>query len=188
MVYLVIGAGAAVENVFPPVPADTFVLLGAFLSAAGRANPWLVFACTLVPNVLSAVLVYHLARRWGDSFFEHPVGRWLLHPNQLQQIGTFYFTWGPAAIFLSRFLPAFRAMVPVFAGVTGLPLRRVLVPLVTASGLWYGAIILLGNFAGRNLGRLMELFSGANTVLLAVAGVLIGAFGLWWWRTRHGGE
>jgi hypothetical protein len=39
LIYLVIGIGAAVENVFPPVPADTFVLLGAFLAASGRAEP-----------------------------------------------------------------------------------------------------------------------------------------------------
>jgi membrane protein DedA with SNARE-associated domain len=174
-----------VENVFPPVPADTFVLLGAFLSAAGRADPWLVLLFTWVPNVGSALLVYGLARRWGDHFFEHRIGRWLLHPGQLEQIDSFYFKWGPWAIFASRFLPAFRAMVPVFAGVTDLPLRRVFVPLAGASLLWYGLIVLLGSFAGRNLGRVLELFASVNTVLLVVAGVLIAAFLVWWWRTRH---
>ena len=38
LIYAFIGVGAAIENFIPPVPADTFVLLGAFLSAGGRAN------------------------------------------------------------------------------------------------------------------------------------------------------
>ena len=35
LVYLVLGLGAAVENVLPAVPADTFVAFGGFLSAVG---------------------------------------------------------------------------------------------------------------------------------------------------------
>jgi membrane protein DedA with SNARE-associated domain len=49
---------------------------------------------------------------------------------------------------VSRFLPAFRALVPVFAGVTRVPLRRVLLPLALASALWYGALVYLGAMAG----------------------------------------
>ena len=46
-----IGAGAGIENIIPPVPADTFVLLGAFLSVSGRADPVIVFVATWVCNV-----------------------------------------------------------------------------------------------------------------------------------------
>jgi membrane protein DedA with SNARE-associated domain len=185
VIYLVIGAGAAVENVIPPIPADTFVLLGAFLAAADRANIWLVFACTWVPNVASAVGVYAVARRYGGGFFQRPIGHWLLHPKQLEQIGRFYDRWGVFAIFASRFLPAFRAMVPVFAGVTGVSFWRVFPPLAIASGLWYGALIYLGGLAGRNFEAILGAFSRASTVLLVIAAVLIGAFLWWWWRSRR---
>ena len=75
LIYLVIGVGAAVENVVPPIPADTFVLLGAFLAESGRASPWLVFLFTWVCNVVSAVMVYRLARRYGTGFFTTRAGR-----------------------------------------------------------------------------------------------------------------
>lgn len=185
LIYLVIGAGAAVENVIPPIPADTFVLLGAFLAAAGRANVWIVFACTWVPNVASAIGTYAIARKYGEAFFSRPIGHWLLHPRQLEQIGRFYERWGVLAIFVSRFLPAFRAMVPVFAGVTGVSFWKAFPPLALASGLWYGALIFVGATAGRNMEAILEAFDRASTVLLIVAGVLIGAFAWWWWRSRR---
>lgn len=180
-----IGTGAALENFIPPVPADTFVLLGAFLAESGRATPWLVFLWTWLANVISAIGVYLLAHRFGNGFFATPVGHWLLKPRQLEQIGRFYTRWGAAAILVSRFLPAFRALVPVFAGVTRTPLRRILAPLALASALWYGALVYLGAVAGRNWEAIVAFFARASTTLLIIAGMLILLVAVWWWRSRH---
>jgi membrane protein DedA with SNARE-associated domain len=185
LTYLVIGAGAAIENVIPPIPADTFVLLGAFLSASGRANAWLVFVFTWVPNVASALGTYAIARKYGQGFFERPVGHWLLHPRQLEQIGKFYDRWGVFAIFGSRFLPALRAMVPVFAGVTKVSFWKVFPPLALASALWYGALIFVGATAGRNLDAILRAFDRFSTVLLVLAALIIGGFVWWWWHSRR---
>lgn len=185
IIYVVIAAGAALENIFPPVPADTFVLLGAFLAEAGAASLWLVFLSTWLANVASAMVVYALAFRFGDGFFATTAGHWLLKPRQLQQIGRFYARWGTATIFVSRFLPAFRSLVPVFAGVTRMPLRRVFMPLALASGLWYGALVYLGAIAGRNRDVIMDFFERASTLLLVLAVPLLAALALWWWRSRR---
>lgn len=185
LIYLTIGAGAAVENIIPPVPADTFVLLGAFLAESGRADPLLVFLVTWIFNVVSAVAVYRLAHRYGHGFFTTRAGHWLLRPKQLETIGVFYTRWGTPAIFVSRFLPAFRALVPVFAGVTHVPLSRVLPPLAIASGLWYGALVYLGAMASRNWDAIMRFFGQFSTGLLVVASVLIVLVAAWWIRSRR---
>jgi membrane protein DedA with SNARE-associated domain len=186
LIYAFIGIGAAVENFVPPVPADTFVLLGAFLSAGGRARLWAVFLVTWTMNVGSASLVYWLAHRYGGEFFmQHRIGRFLINQAQLRQINGFYQRWGTPAIFVSRFLPAFRAMVPVFAGVTHVRFRRVLFPLATASALWYGALVYLGGMAGNNWGAIMSFFGRASSILLTVAVLLLAAFGYWWVRSRR---
>lgn len=184
LVYIVIGVGAAVENFVPPIPADTFVLLGAFHAAAGRGNTWIVFFVTWLSNTGSALLVYLLAHRYGKAFFDKPFGRMLINHHQMKQIGRFYERWGVPAIFMSRFFPAFRAMVPVFAGVTQVPLTRVLVPMALASALWYGFVVYIGTEAGRNFDAVMKFFDRFSTVLLVIAGVLFVAFGFWWWRSR----
>ena len=185
LIYVTIGAGAAIENIIPPIPADTFVLLGAFLAASGRADAVLVFLVTWVCNVATAVLVYRLAHRYGRGFFDTTAGHWLLRPNQLEKIGIFYERWGTPAIFVSRFLPAFRALVPVFAGVTRVPLSRVLPPLALASGLWYGILVYMGALAGRNWQAIVEFFGQFSSALLAVAAVLIVLVAAWWIRSRQ---
>lgn len=185
LIYLLLAAGAAIENVAPPVPADTFVLLGAFLAAAGRANSWLVWLFTWLANVATALGVYALAYQFGEAFFGTRMGRFLLHPRQLEQIGGFYRRWGLFAIFGSRFLPAFRAMVPVFAGVTRVSFWRVLPPLAIASGLWYGALVYLGTLAGGNWRVILGFFDRASLVLGIIAGVLVVAFAAWWIHSRR---
>jgi membrane protein DedA with SNARE-associated domain len=185
LIYLIIAVGAAVENVVPPVPADTFVLLGAFLAAAGRANPWVVFLLTWVCNVAAALGVYALAWRFGESFFQTRVGHFLLNPRQLHQIGGFYDRWGVGAIFVSRFLPAFRAMIPVFAGVTRASPWKVAPPLAVASGLWYGTLVWLGAYAGRNFATILHFFERASAILGLIAGVLLLGFAVWWARSRR---
>lgn len=185
VLYLILGVGAATENVVPPIPADTFVLAGALLAARGAADPWVVFLATWLPNVLSAIVVYVLARRYGRRFFKLPVAKWLLREHQLEQIGGFYHRFGVPAIFLSRFLPALRAMVPVFAGVSRMSAWKVVPPVVIASAIWYGLLVYLGAFAGRNLDVIARIFENVSSALLWVALGLLALLVAWWWRTRH---
>lgn len=185
LLYLLLGVGAAAENIIPPIPADTFVLAGALLAARGAADPWLVFLATWLFNVVSAVGVYVVARLYGGRFFKMPIARWLLREHQLEQIGGFYMKYGIPAIFMSRFLPAWRAMVPVFAGVSGMSGWKVVPPMAIASGLWYGLLVYLGAAMGRNLGRIVDIFDNVNTALLLVAVALIALAAAWWWRSRH---
>lgn len=184
-VYLLVGAGTAVENIFPPVPSDTFVLLGAVLAQRQVVDPLLVGAVAWASNVGSALLVYGMARRYGRSIFRTRWGQWLLRPHQLERLAVFYGRYGLAAIFGSRFLPVFRVLVPAFAGIAGLGFWATALPLAIASAAWYGALLWIGMFAARNLGRLVELVSSVNEGLLVVAGLLAVSVAIWWWRTRR---
>lgn len=187
VLYVALGAGSAVENLFPPVPADTFILLGGFLAGRGRLDAWTVFGVTWACNVASALGVYWIGHKYGRSFFETGAGRHILHEGQLQRMRTFYSRWGTPAIFLTRFIPGFRAVVPAFAGVSHQPFLPVALPLAVASALWYGVLVWLGATTARNLGTLVEWLSDANRILVGLALALAALVATWWWRTRHGG-
>ena len=88
--YGLITALAAIESIFPPVPADTAVALGAFLAGRGVMNAWAVFLLTWVANVGSAAAVYGLGRRYGRDFFQGRLGRKLLPEPVLAHITAQY--------------------------------------------------------------------------------------------------
>ena len=145
---------AAVENVLPPVPSDAAVALGAFLSHRGVTTPLAVFLVTWVANLLGAAGVYVVARRYGRRLFASPTGRRLLAPRSLAIIEREYLRLGTAGIFISRFLPGIRAVVPPFAGLVGLGAFRTLAPMGLASAIWYGGITILGAAGAGDIGLL----------------------------------
>ena len=188
LIYGVIGLGAALENIVPPIPADTFVLLGGFLAARGDADVWIVWLVTWGSNVGTALLVYWIGHRYGRTFFENGLGRHILNAHQLGRMARFYQRFGTFAIFFTRFLPGLRAVVPAFAGVSHRPFLPVAIPVAAASGIWYGALVWLGATAGRNLETLVRWIDDTNVVLLSVALLVMGAVTWWWLKTRRHSE
>ena len=185
LLYAALGAGAAVENIAPVIPADTFVLLGGFFAARGLASEEVVFLVTWTSNVLSALVVYTLAYRYGDAFFQTRIGRYLLDPKQVGIVRRFYGRWGVPAIFYTRFLPGLRAVTPVFAGLIRQRPVSVAVPLVLASGIWYGALVWIGACAGRNVDQLLGIQDRLNWTLTGIAGVIVVLLAWWWLRSRR---
>ena len=183
--YVGLGIGAAVENVIPAVPADTFVALGGFLSAFGPLDIRLIFVVTWSLNVGSALVMYRLGYTHGRPFFMQGWGQRVLKDHQMDRMTRFYERWGTWAIFWTRFLPGLRAVVPIFAGITQQRLGPVALPLAAASAIWYGTLIWLGALTGHNLEVLRVLLTRTSSVLAAIAVLALLVVIRWWWRTKN---
>ena len=185
-IYLLLGIGAGVENIVPPVPADTFVVLGGFIAGGGGGGSGRDLPCDMgrecndgargLPRrgaLRSAVLRYR------------PAAASFLRPHQLHRLGAYYRRWGRVTIFATRFLPGFRAVVPVFAGVTGQRFLPVALPLASASAIWYGLLVWVGTRAGRNVEGIVAWLGELNRLLL-IAALALGAAVLYGWhRSRN---
>ena len=183
--YVGLGIGAAVENVIPVVPADTFVALGGFLSAFGPLDSRLIFAVTWSLNVGSALVMYRVGYTHGRPFFMQGWGQRVLKNHQMDRMTRFYERWGTWAIFWTRFLPGLRAVVPIFAGITQQRFGPVAVPLAAASAIWYGTLIWLGALTGYNLEVLSALLTRTSSVLAVVTVLALLPVIYWWWRTKN---
>jgi membrane protein DedA with SNARE-associated domain/uncharacterized tellurite resistance protein B-like protein len=175
---------AAVENVLPPVPSDAAVALGAFLSHRGLTTPLMVFLVTWTANLVGAGAVYVAARRYGRRLFASPTGRRLLAPRSLAIIEREYLRFGTVGIFLSRFLPGIRAVVPPFAGLVGLGVARTLIPMGIASAIWYGGITALGAFIGSEWQRIVGIVAGVNRTL-GIATAVVAVAGIAWYLVNR---
>jgi len=166
--------------VLPPVPSDAAVALGAFLSHRHVTTPLAVFLVTWVANLLGAAGVYLAARRYGRRLFASPTGRRLLAPRSLAIMEREYLRFGVIGIFLSRFLPGIRAVVPPFAGLVGLGAVRTFVPMGVASGIWYGSLTLVGALIGAEWTHITTLLQGVNRTLGLVALGVAAAAAIWY--------
>ena len=54
VLYVMLAIIGAAENVFPPLPADTVVALGSWLSARGKGSIVLAFLAPVLGNVAGA--------------------------------------------------------------------------------------------------------------------------------------
>jgi membrane protein DedA with SNARE-associated domain len=184
LLYIMVASAAAVENLVPPFPGDVVVVVGGVIAGAGGADPTLLYFVVWMANVASALLVYGLGRRYGAGFFAGRFGRFLLGPTQVDSLSVAYRRFGVPIIFFSRFLPVFRPIVPVFAGVARLGFWRTALPILAASALWYGFLVYLGAFTGSNLSYVLDVLERVGGWLWAIAALVIAVLSWLWWRTR----
>lgn len=181
LVYLILIVLSALENVFPPVPADVAVALGAFLSQRGVTSAVAIGIACWAANTASAAGMYYLARAHAD-FFRRGWPRHLVTPPAMAALEDAYRRWGVLGIFISRFFPGIRAAVTPFAGIAGLSPLRALVPTAAASAIWYTALVAVGTMVARqweHVRHVVEKGTGALGILGLVLALLVA---LWLWR------
>jgi len=184
-VYLLVGIGAAVENLFPPVPSDVVVVAGGLLADRGVLDARLVFLVAWASNLLLALGVYFAARHFGGGLFSTRWGRWLLRPAQLERMSLFYEDYGALTILVSRFFPVFRVLVPAFAGISRLGFWRTALPLTLASAVWYAVLVGAGVLASRNIPRIVRALTAVNTTAGLLAALVAVLLAWLWVRSRR---
>jgi membrane protein DedA with SNARE-associated domain len=137
--YALLGLAAFIEGVFPPVPADLVVALGSFLAARRGASLPITAACIVTGSVGGAMVIYAIVRRFGASWLHERLQKAGID-NVEKRLEMMYSHYGMTALFVSRFLPVFRAVAPPMAGAMRIPPVRTAGVFVLASAIWYGAI------------------------------------------------
>jgi membrane protein DedA with SNARE-associated domain len=182
--YAAMFVAAAVENIFPPIPADTIVAFGSFLAARGQGTILGAFFAVWLGNLSGAALMYGAGRRYGASRIE----KRLLKDKGGDAEGrlrALYERYGMGALFLSRFVPGVRAIVPPFAGAVRLSFIPAIAVMGVASGIWYGLVAFLAFRVGSDWGALQSTIKEYGTIaaVVATAIVVVGAI-IWVFRRR----
>lgn len=184
VLYPTLGVLAAVENVFPPLPTDAVVAFGSFLAARGQGNPWATFFITWLSNVAGAAGMYWAGRKYGRSVLTRGYARWI-GPEAEVRLERSYRRYGIPSLFVSRFLPAVRAVVPIFAGAARLPFVPVIAIMATASGIWYAFLTIIAFRAGSDWETLQSTIANYSRALTILALVMVLAGGAIWWKKRR---
>ena len=182
--YLLMAAFAAVENVFPPVPADTVVALGSWLAARGQGSAFWAFFATWVGNVVGAGAMYFVGRRHGTAWM-HKRFPALGDEKNERRLRHLHGRYGAVSLVLSRFIPGVRALVPPFAGALRISPVTTMLSLSLASAVWYGLVSYVAFRAGADWGALMARITRYGRFTAVAAAAVIAAAALVWWLRRR---
>ena len=184
VLYPTLGVLAAVENIFPPLPTDAVVAFGSFLAARGQGNPWATFFITWLSNVGGAAAMYWAGRRYGRSVLTRGFAKWI-GPEAEVRLERSYRKYGIPSLFVSRFLPAVRAVVPVFAGAAKLPFLPVITIMALASGIWYAFLTVIAFRAGSDWETLQSTIANYSRAITLLAVVMVVVAAAIWWKKRR---
>ncbi len=166
--YVAIAALSAFENFFPPFPSDAVIAFGSFLADRAHGSPFTVFLLAWFGNVAGAGVTYTLGRRFGAKVFLRRIERYA-GPDAEDRIKKLHKKYGFAGLFVSRFLPGVRAIVPPFAGAMRLPAFRVMLSVASASAVWFALITFLAFRAGDNWDLVQRYLVRSGKVAGAIA-------------------
>lgn len=173
--------GSLVEYVFPPFPGDTITVVGAaFIPTAGW--PWAaVWFATISGSVVGASLNWRLGV-WIASSPEKETWfhRWVRRPrvaSKISRVVSAFEARGPIFLAVNRFVPAFRAVFFIAAGMANISLGRTVFWAAVSSALWGAALMVVGSAIGFQIDRLALFVSRYFEVMTCV---LLFAFIVWW--------
>lgn len=178
---------AAVENVFPPIPADSIVALGSWLAAKGSGSVIGAFLATWVGNVAGAAGMYVVGRTHGAGWMRQRFPR-LADEHGMKRLEAFYGKYGLIALMLSRFIPGVRALVPPFAGALRIKPFGAIGAMAIASAVWYGFISYIAFTAGSEWGQVMAVIKKSGIYVAIGAVMILAVAGGIWYMRRHKGE
>lgn len=169
--YWLLALVAFIEGIFPPMPADIVVALGAFLAARADANLYITIAVIVGGMSAGSTVVYWVARRFGTAWMHRQLKRFGVDTAE-RKLEALYGRYGLGALFLGRFIPGLRMLVPPVAGMLRVPFLPSIALITMASIIWYGLIAALAFRVGSD----WEVFRDAVEKLLARVGITAAAF------------
>ncbi len=167
---------SAVEYLFPPFPGDSVTLVASVLISAANW-PWYgVFGAVMLGSLGGCAINWWVGHWIGaNPDRDTMLHRWLRKPKvaeRLEAIKSQFSRRGPWFIGANRFIPAFRSLFFVAAGISGLRLSVVLFWAAVSAALWNAAILAVGSAVGYNLEVLVGLLEDYTSAVYAIA--LIG--------------
>jgi membrane-associated protein len=132
------------------LPGDSLLFTVGLLTATGFIPfpIWMTAIVIFVAAFAGDQLAYAIGRKAGPAIFRREQSRFF-NPENVERTNAFFVKHGGKSIIIARFLPVFRAFVPVAAGVGRMKYRTFVYYNLIGAFLWGVGLTLLGFFLGQ---------------------------------------
>ena len=179
------------ENIFPPIPSELIMGIGGIRVGQGRMDMgWLLLAGT-IGTTIGNYFWYLVGHKLGFERLRPLVdryGRWAtLEWRDVEALDRLFGKYGRAVVFVFRFMPAFRTMISLPAGLFRMGHIRFLA-LTTAGALIWNIILGYGGyFLGQRFSQI-DTYLGPVTTVCVVLMVVFYIYRLLTWKPKGQGD
>ncbi len=166
------------ENVFPPIPSELIMGLGGIRVGQGAMamTPLLIFGT--IGTTIGNYVWYLVGRMLGFKRLRPLVdryGRWAtIEWGHVEQVNRLFQKYGPAIVFVMRFMPTFRTMVSLPAGLFRMGHVKFLLWTAAGAAIWNVVLAYAGFLLGYHFHDIDKYVGPVATgiVILCVVGYL----------------
>ena len=167
-----------------PINEDILLLLAAALTLKGVMEPLPLMAVAWCGLLCADSLIIYWGQRYGAQLLRHRLAARMLPAARLVAMQDTMRRWGPASIFLVRFMVGMRTALFFAAGSLRIPYRQLLVFDGAAALLELPLLVFGVRALGGRWQQILELVQRWQGIVLAAAVLLLVAAIVSWRRRR----
>lgn len=135
---------------FPFLPGDSLLFLSGSIAALTdhSLNVFILLILLGIAAVIGDTVNFEIGKRFGNYLTTNEKWRRRIKPSHLQQAKDFFEKHGSSAIFLGRFVPIVRTLVPFVAGSSEMKYRQFISFNLLGGFSWVLIAVLSGYFFG----------------------------------------
>lgn len=153
------------------LPGDSLLFALGILANNGIVSLWYLIPLLGIAAIGGNLLGYWLGSVTGRGFIQR-LPR--VKPEHLERAKRFYDAHGLLAVFLARWVPVLRTIVPYFAGAVGMRKRTFRLWSILGGILWIVSIVLVGYFFGKEFN--IQHISYLTLMVILVAAIATPVF------------
>lgn len=161
----------ALENIFPPLPSEVILGIGGVLVSQGKMEFWPLLVAGTIGSTLGNYAWYWAGTSLGYQRLRPFVdrrGRWLtMDWEDVERATTFFLRRGQWTVFFARFLPIFRTLISLPAGLAHMSKRRFLLYTFSGAAIWNVFLIKAGSMLAEAEALLGWIVGGLIALTLA---------------------
>lgn len=166
-----------------PINEDLLLLAAAALTLKDVMAPLPLIAVAWVGVVSADALVFHWGHVFGARLLRHRYAARLMPPPRLAAMQQAMLRYGPATLFLARFMPGLRSPLFFAAGSLKTPYRYLFIFDGAAAAIELPLLVYGVRYVGGNWQQVLDRLAGVQVLLIPALLLLAG--GLWLYRRRR---
>ncbi len=167
--YLFLFLSCLGENLFPPLPGDTFLILGAFLVGRGQLQFFPAYVAATTGSLLGFMVLFYVGRHFGSRLIQKSR---FFSAERIEKVDEWFGRYGYGVIAINRFLSGFRGVVSMAAGLARMDPKRTFLLAALACTVWNALLMSAGVAIGENWEHILSQYQRIAFGVIAL--VLLG--------------